>query len=68
MKVTYERNSAVPAGSNLGLIGVDEDLGVTQRTTASITADDPLVCPANGLFVDEFNSGQRRRLDICQSF
>ena len=68
MKATYERNSAVPAGSNLGLVGVDKDSGVTQGTTASITADDPLMCPANGLFVNEFNSGQRRGLNTCQSF
>lgn len=38
---TYEGKSAVPAGHNLGLVGVDEDLGVAEGTAAAIAADDP---------------------------
>ena len=56
---TYERKTAVAAGGNLGLVSVDKDLGVTERTTAAVTADDSLVGPADGLLVDKFDSGHR---------
>lgn len=52
---TYEWQAAVVADSNLGLIGVDEDPGVTVRTTASIARYNPVVSPADGLLVDELH-------------
>jgi hypothetical protein len=57
--VTYKGNTAVAAGRNLGLVGVDEDLGVAEGTTTAVTADDALLCPANGLLVNELNRGHR---------
>lgn len=54
---SYERQSAVTAGSNLGLVGVDIDSGVAKRAATTITADDSLLCPADGLLVDELNGG-----------
>lgn len=55
---TYEGKTAVAAGSNLGLVGVDEDLGVAQGTATTVTADDTLFRPADGLSVDELNGSQ----------
>lgn len=55
---TYEGKTAVAAGSNLGLVGVDEDLGVAQGTATAVTADDALFRPADGLSVDELNGSQ----------
>lgn len=54
---TYERKSAVSAGSYLRLVGVDEDLGMTQWATTTVTVHDTFLGPANGLFVNEFDSG-----------
>jgi hypothetical protein len=63
---TYERKTAVAAGSNLGLVSVDEDTGVAQWAAASVTADDSLVGPAHGLLVDKFDGGHGLRLgDPC---
>jgi hypothetical protein len=61
---TYEGNSAVCAPANLGLIRVDEDPRVTKGTTASIARHDALVCPANGLLVDEFDGSVWTGLDM----
>ncbi len=52
---TYEWESAVAAGGNLGLVGVDEDLGVSGRAAAAIADNDPLVRPLDGLLVDELH-------------
>lgn len=59
---TYKGNSAVSAGGNLGLVGVDEDLGVAERTTAAVTADDLGLCPAHMLLVNELDGGHGLRL------
>lgn len=61
-KCTYKGNTAVSAGSDLGLVGVDENLGVAERTTATITADNLGLCPADGLSVNEVDSGIWLRL------
>lgn len=65
--MTYERNTTVSAGNDLGLVGVDEDLGVTERTTAAVTADDFGLGPADGLSVNEVDSGIWLRLNGSQS-
>lgn len=62
MDLTYKRKSAVSAGGNLRLVRVDEDLGVTQRTTTSVTIDNSVLGPTNGLSVDELDSGIGLRL------
>lgn len=54
---TYERQSAVAASSNLGLVGVDIDSRVAEGAATTVTADDSLLCPADGLLVDELNGG-----------
>lgn len=54
---TDKRNTAVSTSSNLGLVGVDEDLRVAERTAAAVTADDLGLCPPHGLLVNELNSG-----------
>jgi len=58
-KRTYKRQSAVPARRNLGLVRVDEDLGVSRRTTASVAGHDPVVRPLHGLLVDQLDGGVR---------
>lgn len=59
--------AAVVADRNLGLVGVDEDPGVTGRTATTITGDHPVVSPAYWLLVDELNRSSRLRLDaeVC---
>jgi hypothetical protein len=52
---TYKRNSAVCAPADLGLVHVDEDPWVAERTAASVARYDTLICPANGLLVDELH-------------
>lgn len=59
---TYKRNTTVSARSNLRLIRVDKDLGMTQWTTATITAGNPFLRPTNMLLMDQFNSSHRLRL------
>lgn len=61
-EVTYERQTAVRAVADLGLVDVDEDSGVTGGTTATIALDNSLLLPADGLSVDKLNGGQRLRL------
>lgn len=57
--MTYEGKTAVVAGSNLGLVGVDEDPGVTEGTAAAVTLNNPLLRPAHRLLMDELNGGIR---------
>jgi len=58
----YIWEAAVVADRNLGLVGVDEDPGVTGRTATTITGDHPVVSPAYWLLVDELNRSSRLRL------
>ena len=62
--MTYERNTAVCAPANLGLVGVDEYPRVAKRATSAIARDNTLMCPANGLLVDKVDSGVWARLWI----
>jgi hypothetical protein len=64
LDMTYKRNTAVCAPADLGLIGVDEDPGMTERAASTVAGNDALVCPANRLLVDEFDSGVWARLQI----
>ncbi len=48
---TYEWKPAVFAWADLRFVNVDVDLGVSKRTTPSVTAHDALARPANGLLV-----------------
>lgn len=59
---TYKRQTAVCAPADLGLICVDEDPGVSEGTTASVTGYSAVVCPADGLLVDELDGGIWARL------
>jgi hypothetical protein len=52
-----ERKTAVCAPADLRLIYVDEDPGVAERTTASVAFYGTVVCPADGLLVDELDGG-----------
>lgn len=52
---TYVWQAAVVADGNLGLVGVDEDPGVSVRTAAAIARHDSVVGPADGLLVDELH-------------
>jgi hypothetical protein len=65
--MTNERKSTVAAGNNLGLVGVDKDPGVAQGTAATVAADDLVLHPADGLLVNELDSGHRRGLYPCVS-
>lgn len=53
----YKRKSAVSTGSDFGLVGVDKDSGMAERTTAAVAGDDSLLCPSHGLFVNQLNGG-----------
>lgn len=55
---TYEWKAAVRAHVNLRLVDVDEDSGVTQRTSAAVARNLALARPADGLLVDEFSGGE----------
>lgn len=59
-----EWQAAVVTGGNLGLVGVDEDAGVSVGTTASIASHNPVVSPADGLLVDELNGRVGLGLEI----
>jgi hypothetical protein len=52
-----KRNTAVCAPADLRLIHIDEDPGVPERTTASVAGYGAVVCPADGLLVDELDGG-----------
>lgn len=60
--LTYKRKTTVCAPANLGLVGVDEDPGVTERAASAVAGDNALVCPADGLLVNEIDSGVWARL------
>ena len=62
METTYEGESAVTAGRNLGLVSVDKDLRVAERTAAAVAADDLGLGPSHGLLVNKFNGGHGSRL------
>lgn len=55
-KKTYKRQPTVPTRSNLRLVGIDVDLGVSRRATTSIARHNPLVRPPHGLLVNELDS------------
>lgn len=63
---TYVGNTAVGAPADLGLVGVDEDARVAERTSAAVARDDLLLGPAYGLLVNEVDGCQRSRLCGCQ--
>jgi hypothetical protein len=52
---TYKWKTAVCAPANLRLVDVDEDPGVSERAASSVARNGTLMCPANGLLVDEFD-------------
>lgn len=59
--------AAVVADGNLGLVGVDEDPGVSVRTAAAITRHNSVVGPADGLLVDELYGrvGLGLEIEVC---
>lgn len=63
--VAYIWQSAVIACGNLGLVGVDEDLGVSGRAAATVTGNHAVVRPRYLLLVDEFNGGIGLWLGNC---
>jgi hypothetical protein len=64
MPATHIWHAAVGAGANLRLVCVDEDTGVTKRSSASVTRNDLLLRPAHGLLVNEVDGSQRSRLRV----
>lgn len=59
---TYKWQAAVCAPADLGLISVDKDPGVPQRAASSVARYGAVMCPADGLLVDELNGGIWTRL------
>lgn len=59
---TYKWQATVCAPANLGLISVDKDPGVPQRSASSVARYGAVVCPADGLLVDELNGSIWTRL------
>lgn len=59
---TYKWQSAVCAPADLGLVHVDKDLGVSERSASTVARDDAVVGPANGLLVDQFDGSVWARL------
>lgn len=53
--MTYEWQAAVCAPADLWLVYVDEDPWVAQGPATTVTFDSAVVCPTNGLLVDELN-------------
>ena len=62
MGETYKWHSAVAAHGNLGLVGVDEDLGVAGRTATALTCHHTFMCPPHGLLVNHLD--RRLRLGL----
>lgn len=60
--MSYVGNTTVVAGSNLGLVSVDEDPGVSTSATAAITGNDAVVSPLHRLLVNQLDSRLRLRL------
>lgn len=56
---SYKRVSAVAADGNLGLVGVDEDLGVALGAAAAVAGGHTLVRPRHGDLVNHFHGGKR---------
>ena len=56
-KETYEWNPTVAADGNLWLVGIDEDLGMAQGSSTTITGDDFVVGPPYRLLVNQFDGG-----------
>ncbi len=52
---TYKRQPAVVASANLGLVGVDEDPGMSGRAAATVASNGAIVRPRYFLLVDELN-------------
>jgi hypothetical protein len=61
---THIWHAAVCARADLRLVCVDEDTGVTKRTSASVARNDFLLGPAHGLLVNEVDGSQRSRLRV----
>lgn len=59
--------ATVVASGNLGLVGVDEDLGVAVGAAATVTSDHSIVSPSDGLLVDQLDRRLGLRLDreVC---
>lgn len=53
--MTHKRETAVVACANLGLVGVDIDLGMASRTTSAVAGNYAVVSPTYGLLVNELN-------------
>lgn len=62
MGVTYEWKTAVCAAEDLGLVEVDEDTWMAERTASAVAGDDVGVDPADRLFVDELDGCERAGL------
>lgn len=56
---SYKRMSTVAADGNLGLVGVDKDLGVALGAATAVAGDHALVCPRHGDLVNHFHGGKR---------
>lgn len=63
-ELTYKRRAAVVASGNLGLVGVDKDLGVAVGAAAAIADNDTIMSPLNGLLVNHLHCGEGLRLRI----
>jgi hypothetical protein len=56
---TYIWESAIVTVSDLGLVGVDEDSGVSRRPTSAVACNNSIVGPSYGLLMDELDGGRR---------
>jgi hypothetical protein len=59
---TYKWQTAVRALANLGLVKIDENLGMTKGPAAAVARHAARMYPAHGLFVDELDGGVGTRL------
>ena len=62
MMLMREGQPAVSTPTYLGLVDVDEDPWVAQRSATAVTGHDSVFRPSYGLFVDEGYSGFWLRL------
>ena len=65
-EITYKWQTAVCAHADLWFVGVDEYSGVSQWSTASITLNNPVVCPSYRLLVNQRDSCLRSWLHGSQ--